>query len=86
MPSIEIKHNVCESVYSFRPKVFLRGDSCKKCSGNKQRKTRKQFVKEVYDLTSERYYNTFHKIDELVHKVSKDGFKKVRELEIVEID
>jgi len=43
---------------------------------------------EVYALvsitTGERYYPNPCSLDELVHKISKDGFKKVNEVEIIE--
>ncbi|WP_168898342.1 hypothetical protein [Bacillus sp. ISTL8] len=43
---------------------------------------------EVYALvsiaTGERYYPNHCSLEELVHKISKDGFKKVNEVEIIE--
>lgn len=47
---IAIRHEECGSIYKAMPKVFLRGQGCPECFGNKV-KTTEEFSKEVDELS-----------------------------------
>lgn len=53
---VRIIHNVCGHTYTASPNMFLRGNRCPYCHGNKsQQKTTEQFKKEVYNLVKDEY-------------------------------
>lgn len=56
---VEIKCNTCNHVFSIQPSSFLSGTRCPQCAikrrKEKNKKTHKQFVKEVFELVGDEY-------------------------------
>lgn len=51
---IELKHNSCGKVFNMRASAFLYGQRCSNCF-RPEKKTQKEFEKEVFDLVSDEY-------------------------------
>lgn len=51
---IDVKHNVCGTIYPVEPKAFLQGNRCIECNPYR-RKTTEEFKKEVYKLVNDTY-------------------------------
>ncbi|USK82636.1 hypothetical protein LHV56_12485 [Peribacillus frigoritolerans] len=76
---IEMKHNVCGSIYPALPTNFLRGVRCPKCFGTPKKST-EEFKKEAFDLVGgeyevlEEYADRFKKI-KFRHNVCKSEYE-----------
>jgi len=51
---IKCRHNECGHIWEIRPNAFLRGNRCPNCH-KKNKKSNKQFVKEIYKLVGNKY-------------------------------
>ncbi|KAA9007234.1 hypothetical protein F4V43_01740 [Paenibacillus spiritus] len=71
---IKIKHNVCGNIYEVSPQRFKSGNRCKKCNDDITRKSKTDFVREVFDEVEDEYIF----LDEYVNAKTKLRVKHIK--------